>query len=56
MWLLEVAVTYFMTPMVSVTFLVGLTKFMTPIGHKVIRSRHDLPYDPKGQGKLCSLT
>ena len=46
---LEVAVTYFMTPKVTVTFVVGLTLFMTSKGHGVIRGRRDLLFDPKGQ-------
>ena len=50
---LEVTVTYFMTTKVTLTFVVGLTKFMTPKGHGVIRGRRDLLYDPKGQGNLC---
>ena len=41
--------TYFMTPKVTVTFVVGLTEFMTSKGHGVIRGRCDLLYDPKGQ-------
>ena len=41
--------TYFMTPKVTVTFVVGLTSFMTPKGHGVIKGRCDLLYDPKGQ-------
>ena len=41
--------TYFMTPKVTVTFVVGLTYFMTQKGHGVIRGRRDLLYDPKGQ-------
>ena len=49
--LLEVAVTYFMTPTVTVTFGIGLTYFMTPKGHRVIRGHHDL-YDPKCYGDL----
>ena len=44
--LLEVAVTYFMTPKVTITFVVGLTKFMTLKVHGVIRGRRDLLYDP----------
>ena len=36
-----------------VTFVVGLTLFMTPKGHWVIRRRRDLLYDPKGHGDLC---
>ena len=43
---LEVAVTYFMTPRVTVTFVVGLTYFMTTKGHGVIRGCRDLLYDP----------
>ena len=35
------------------TFVVDLTKFMTPKGHRVIRGRRDLLYDPKGHGDLC---
>ena len=42
-----------MTPKVTVTFVVGLTLFMTPKGHIVIRGRHDPLYDPKGHGDLC---
>ena len=38
-----------MTPKVTVTFVVGLTKFMTPKGHGVIKGRRDLLHDPKGQ-------
>ena len=30
-----------MTPKVTVTFVVDLTLFMTPKGHRVIRGRHD---------------
>ena len=41
-----------MTPMVTVTFVVGLTKFMTPKGHGVMIDRRDLLYDPKGHGDL----
>ena len=37
-----------MTPKVTVTFVVGLTWFMNPKGHGVIRGRRDLLYDPKG--------
>ena len=36
-----------------VTFVVGLTQFMTPIGHWVIRGRIDLLYDLKCHGDLC---
>ena len=35
------------------TFVVGLTLFMTPKSHRVIRCRHDLLYDPKGHGDFC---
>ena len=42
-----------MTPKVTVTFVVGLTLFMTTKGHGVIRGRRDLLYDPKGHGDLC---
>ena len=42
-----------MTPKVTMTFVVGLTKFMTPKGQRVIRGRRDLLYDPKGHGDLC---
>ena len=45
--------TYFMTPKVTVTFVVGLTLFMTPIGHGVIRGRCGLLYDPKSRSDLC---
>ena len=34
------------------TFVVGLTEFMTPKGQGVIRGRRDLLYDPKGHGDL----
>ena len=44
---------YFMTQKVTVTFVVGLTKFMTPKGHAVIRGRRDLLYDSKGHGDFC---
>ena len=42
-----------MTPKVTVSFVVGLTLFMTPKGHGVIRGCRDLLYDPKGHGDLC---
>ena len=42
-----------MIPKVTVTFVVGLTLFMTLKGHGVIRGRRDLLYDPKGHGDLC---
>ena len=42
---LAVAVTYFMTPKVMVTFVVALTYFITPKGHEVSRGRRDLLYD-----------
>ena len=35
------------------TFVVGLTSFMTPTGHGVIRDRRDLLYDHKGHCDLC---
>ena len=41
--------TYFMTPKVTVTFVVGLTQFMTPKGHGVPRGQLDPLYDPEGQ-------
>ena len=44
---LKVAVTYFMTPKVKMTFVVYLAYFMTPKGHTL--DRRDLLYDPKGQ-------
>ena len=47
--------TYFMTQMVTVTFVVGFDLVYDPIGHKVIRGRRDLLYDPKGHGDLCGL-
>ena len=34
------------------TFVVGLTSFMTPKGYGVIRGHRDLLYDPKGYGDL----
>ena len=37
------------------SFVVGLTSFMTPKGHRVIRGRRDLLYYPKGHGDLCGL-
>ena len=40
---------YFMTPKVTVNFVVGLTLFMTSKVHGVIRCRRDLLFDPKGQ-------
>ena len=52
----EVAVAYFMNPKVTLTFVVGVTFFMTPKGHRVgnlIRGRSDLLYDPNGHGDLC---
>ena len=45
--------TYFMTLMVRVTFVVGLSYLMTPKDHRVIRDRLDLLYDPKGHDDLC---
>ena len=50
---LEVAMTYFKTPKVTITFVVGLTKFMTLKVHGVIRARRDLLYDLKGYGEHC---
>ena len=35
------------------TFLVGLTYFMTPKGHGVIRGRRDLIFDTKVHSDLC---
>ena len=49
----KVIVTYFMTPEVTVTFVVGLTYFMTPKVHGIMRGhgdlcgRNDLLYDLK---------
>ena len=45
--------TYFMTPKVTVNFVVCLTKFMTPKGHGVITGNRELLYDLKGHGDLC---
>ena len=45
--------TYFMTPRVTIAFVVGLTMFMTSTCKRVIRGRHDLFYDIKGHGDLC---
>ena len=42
---LAVAVTYFITPKVSLTFVFKLTYFMNLKGHGIIRGR-DLLYDP----------
>ena len=39
--------TYLMTPKVTVTFVVGLTQFMTPKGHRVTSGQLDLLYDPE---------
>ena len=39
---LEVTVTYFMTPNVTMTFVVGLTQFMTPRGHGLTKGQLDL--------------
>ena len=41
--------TYFMTPKVTVTFVVGLPRLMTPRSHGVTRGQFDLLYDPYGQ-------
>ena len=35
------------------TFVVCLTKFMTPKGHGIIRDRRKLLYNSKGQFDLC---
>ena len=45
--------TYFMTPKVTVTFLVDLTYFMTHKDQEVLRGHRDLLYDPRGHGDLC---
>ena len=42
-----------MTQKVTVTFVIGLTLFMTPKCHGDIRGRRDLLYDPKCHGDLC---
>ena len=42
-----------MTLKVTMTFEVGVTLFMPPKGHGVIRGHCDLLYDPKGHGDLC---
>ena len=42
------ALTYFMISKVMVGFIVSSTLFMTQKGHRVIRRRRDLLYDPKG--------
>ena len=42
-----------MTPKITVTFVVSLTLFMTPKGHRFIRSRRDLIYVLIGNGDLC---
>ena len=44
---------YFMTPKVTVTFVIGLSLFMTLKGYGVIRGHRDLLYDPTGHGDLC---
>ena len=49
---LEVAVTYFMTPKVNLTFDLDLDLGHDPKAHGVIRGRDDLLYDPKGQLEL----
>ena len=49
----KVALTYSMIPTDKVTFVVGLTLFMTPKGHRVIRDRCNLLCDPKGHGDFC---
>ena len=40
------ALTYFITSKVMVSFMVGLTLFMTQKGDSVLRGRCDLLYDP----------
>ena len=46
-----------MTPKVTVTFVVGLTLFITPKGQGVISCRRDLLYDPKvGMTFVVGLT
>ena len=42
-----------MTQKVTVTFVVGLTQLMTPLGQGVTRGRCDLFYDPKGHVDFC---
>ena len=42
-----------MTPEVTVTFVVGLTYFMTPKGQGVIKGHLDLLCDPKVHADLC---
>ena len=44
-----------MTPKAAVTFVVGLTKFLTPKGHGIIRGHRDQLYDPKGHSDLPGL-
>ena len=46
---LEVSVTYFMTPKVTMTFAVDLTYILTEKCQRVIRGLRDLLYDHKGQ-------
>ena len=41
-----------MIPNDIVIFVVGLTLFMNPKGHRVIRRRRDLIYYPKGHGEF----
>ena len=45
--------TYLCPQKVTVTFVIGLTKYMTLKRHGVIRGRRDLLYDPKGLGDFC---
>ena len=52
---LKVAVTYYMTPKVNLTFDLDLELWYDPKGHGVIRGRDDLLYDPKGHGDICVL-
>ena len=44
--------TYFMTPKVTLTFVGGLTYFMTIKSQGVIRGYRDLPYDLRGHRDL----
>ena len=41
-----------MASKVTVSFMVGLTLFMSQKGHSVIRGRHDLLSEPEGDGNL----
>ena len=42
-----------MTSKVTVTFVVGMTLFMTRKGYGVIIGHRDLLFDSKGHGDLC---